>query len=47
MLLAFLVALIIITVIATFPSFWIRHLTTRIARSHDTNASDSKERPDT
>ncbi len=35
MLLAFLIALIIITVVATFPTFWIRRLAARVARSRE------------
>ena len=35
MLFTFLIALIIITVIATFPTFWIRRLAARIARSRE------------
>ncbi len=33
MLIAFLIALTIITIVATFPTFWIRKLTAWIARS--------------
>ncbi|MHB1513138.1 MAG: hypothetical protein ACYCTF_09235 [Acidiferrobacter sp.] len=40
MLLAFLIALIIITVIATFPTFWIRLLTERATRSRKPAGTD-------
>ncbi len=33
MLIVFLVALIMITIVATFPTFWIRKLTSWIARN--------------
>jgi hypothetical protein len=33
MLIAFLLALVVITIVATFPTFWIRKLTVWIARS--------------
>ncbi len=46
MLLAFLIALIIITIIATFPTFWIRLIAERAARSRKSAGTDPHDHSD-
>ncbi len=46
MLLTFLIALIIITVIATFPTFWIRLLARRVARARGQTDTDTHDHSD-